>query len=161
MKYFKFIVIGIIVTLITGCATIFSSSKYSVLLDPPIEGVNVIVQNREGLIVYEGTTPTILKLDASSKYMKREKYSITFSKKGYYDYKYLLTAELDGWYFGNLLIGDLAGLFVFDPLSGAMYKIKDKIVTPIMVPIEDYAFQIYDINNLPDSIDRNDLIRIY
>lgn len=161
MKYFKFIVIGIIVTLITSCATIFSSSKYSVLLDSPMEGVNVIVQNREGLIVYEGTTPAILKLDASSKFMKGERYSITFSKNGYYDYKYLLTAELDGWYLGNLLIGDLVGLFVFDPLSGAMYKIKDKIVTPIMVPIEDYAFQIYDINNLPDNIDRNDLIRIY
>ena len=38
-----------------------------------------------------------------------------------------VTAGLNGWYFGNILIGGLVGMLIVDPLTGAMYRMPATI----------------------------------
>jgi hypothetical protein len=35
----------------------------------------------------------------------------------------MLTSTIDGWYWGNLLIGGIIGMVFVDPLTGAMWKL--------------------------------------
>ncbi len=36
---------------------------------------------------------------------------------------------MNGWYWGNFAIGGLIGFLIVDPLTGAMYRIKDEEVS--------------------------------
>jgi hypothetical protein len=38
-----------------------------------------------------------------------------------------LTADIDGWYFGNLLFGGLIGILIVDPATGAMWKLPENV----------------------------------
>ena len=93
--------------------------------------------------------------------MQKEEYTITFAKDGYVQKTVHISAELDGWYIGNLLLGGLPGMLIIDPLSGAMYKIadEDQDVRETLAPVSgDVALQVYDINNLPSGISKDDLV---
>ena len=95
--------------------------------------------------------------------MKKEEYKITFNKNGYEQKVVYITAELNGWYIGNILLGGLPGMLLVDPLSGAMYKIadEDRSIHEKLTPASiELSLQIHDINNLPSDIDRNSLVRI-
>lgn len=35
---------------------------------------------------------------------------------------------MNGWYFGNLLLGGAIGMLIVDPITGAMYRFRDKEV---------------------------------
>lgn len=54
-------------------------------------------------------------------------------------------------------------MLIIDPASGAMYKIakEDQIINETLQPINEQSFlQIYSINDLPDNINEETLIRI-
>lgn len=93
--------------------------------------------------------------------MQREEYRITLSKDGYNSKVISITSSLDGWYLGNILIGGLIGMLVVDPASGAMYKIAkgDRLINENLTP-KDLSLCIYDINNLPEHIDKSMLVGI-
>ena len=95
--------------------------------------------------------------------MKKEEYKVTFTKDGYAQKVVHISAELDGWYIGNILIGGWLGMLIVDPLSGAMYKIakEDRAINETLEPVSnEYALQVYDINNLPNGVNKDDLVRI-
>ena len=94
--------------------------------------------------------------------MKKAEYKITFTKNGYEKKVVYITAELNGWYIGNLLLGGIPGMLLIDPLSGAMYKIadEDRSIHEKMTPSTELSLQVHDINNLPSDIDINSLVRI-
>ena len=84
------------------------------------------------------------------------------TKDGYTQKVVNISAELDGWYIGNIMLGGVIGMLIIDPLSGAMYKIakEDRVINETLQPTNEQALQVYDINNLPDNISKKDLVRI-
>lgn len=151
-----------LVILVSSCATIFTPTKYQVAFNTTPEGAGITIENREGKVIFEGTTPTTVKLKSSAGYMKKEEYKITFTKDGYDQKVVSISAELDGWYIGNIMLGGIIGMLIVDPASGAMYKIakEDRVINETLQPTSEHALQVYDINNLPDNINKEDLVRI-
>lgn len=148
---------------LSSCASIISKSAYPVNIDTTPDGAQVIINNHKGEQVYQGITPTNVKLKASGGFMKKAVYEIKFSKEGFQDQTYPLSATIDGWYFGNLLIGGLIGILIVDPLTGAMFKIDNPSVQVSMerqtIGDNTRALRIYDINEIPASM-KSKLVRL-
>lgn len=160
---FRLLALSAAVASLTSCATIFGSTKYPVSFNTTPEGAGVTIENHIGQTIFEGTTPATVKLKSSASYMKKAEYKITFTKNGYEQKCIYLTAELNGWYIGNILIGGLPGMLLIDPLSGAMYKIadEDRSIHEKLTPVStELSLQVHDINNLPSHIDKDSLVRI-
>lgn len=107
----------------SGCASIVSDSSYPVAIQSTPDFANFTITNKSGTTVHSGVTPTIVTLKAGAGYFKSESYSIKVSKEGYLDKTFVLTSTLDGWYWGNILVGGLIGILIVDPITGAMYKL--------------------------------------
>ena len=64
-----------------------------------------------------------------------------------------VTFKVDGWYWGNLVIGGLLGFLVIDPATGAMYKLHEKsILETLNKPSADANVPQLQIQSL-DKID--------
>ncbi|MCW9732732.1 Hsp20/alpha crystallin family protein [Avibacterium sp. 20-15] len=133
---------------LTGCATIVSKSTYPVSIQSVPEGANFTITNREGKIVSQGITPQVVKLKSGSSYFKPEKYLITFDKKGFTKETIEIQAKLDGWYWGNFVIGGPLGHLVIDPLTGAMYRLPEEVMATLSNG-KERALTVIDINTLP------------
>lgn len=145
---------------LTSCATIFTKSAYPVRFNSDPQGARITITNKAGRIIYTGETPAKVKLKAAAGYMSREEYTIEFAKEGYDSKITYLTANLDGVYFANLLLGGFIGMLIVDPASGAMYKIADKEINEQLKPkqAEITDLLIYDIDNLPENLTKEDLV---
>ena len=131
MKHLTFsgiILIASITFLNSGCATILSGSNWPVSVKTNPEGAKVVIKNRKGIEIYNATTPAVVKLKSGSGYFGKESYAITFSMDGYEPRTVNLECKINGWYFGNILIGGALGMLVIDPLTGAMYRLDSKDV---------------------------------
>ena len=116
-----------VIVLMSGCASIVSKNVYPVNISSTPNGATFTVTDRNGLQVQRGTTPQVIQLKASSGYFKGQKYEILVSKEGFEDQSYTLSSSVDGWYWGNILIGGLIGMLAVDPATGAMYKLPDSV----------------------------------
>jgi hypothetical protein len=76
--------------------------------------------------MHSAETPTTITLPASSGFFTPARYKLEFSKKGYQTVTTQLTASVNGWYVGNILIGGIIGLLIVDPATGAMWKLDSK-----------------------------------
>lgn len=129
------------VVTLSGCASIISNSNYPVSIQSDAPDTRVVVRNSKGHEIYRGTAPTQLSLDAGSGYFGKAKYSVDFEKEGYLTTTQSLDASLDGWYFGNILLGGLIGMLLVDPVTGAMWKLPDsKMGNLVMTP--EYQAQL-------------------
>lgn len=110
-----------------GCASIISKSKYNVRIASTPSGVPFVVYNKKGEQVYSGTTPTTTPaLKAGAGYFSGESYTLEFRRDGYPVQKAEIERGVDGWYIaGNFVFGGLIGWLVVDPLTGAMWTLKD------------------------------------
>ena len=158
----RLLALAVAVISFSSCATLFTPSRYPVSFNTTPDGAGIKIENRAGKTIFEGTTPTTINLKSAAGYMKREEYTITFTKNGYTQKVVHITAEIDGWYIGNLLLGGLPGMLIIDPLTGAMYKIayEDRTIHETLQPAGEYSLQVHDINNLPININKEDLVRI-
>ena len=160
---FKLLALCVVAASLTSCATLFGSSKYPVAINSTPEGAGVTIENHIGQTIFEGTTPATVKLKSSASYLKKAEYKITFTKNGYERKVIFLTAELNGWYIGNIFLGGLPGMLLVDPLSGAMYKIadEDRSIHEKLTPVStELSIQVHDINKLPSNISKESLVRI-
>ena len=107
MKILRLVALCALMVSLSSCATIFTATKYPVAFNTTPEGAGITIENREGKVIFEGVTPTTVKLKSSAGYMKKEEYKITFTKDGYTQKVVNISAELDGWYIGNILLGAL------------------------------------------------------
>lgn len=112
--------------MLTNCASIVSKSEYLVTFTSSPTGAKVQVKKNR-IIVHESITPSTATLSASPGYFSPAKYEVIFSKEGYPQQIFPLTADIDGWYFGNLLFGGLIGLLIVDPATGAMFKLPENV----------------------------------
>ncbi|HLK96152.1 MAG TPA: hypothetical protein VK364_00145, partial [Hymenobacter sp.] len=121
--------------LMSSCASIVSKSRYPVAISSVPPGAKVVITNRAGNEIFSGVAPTAVTLKSGSSYFNREKYKLIFSKEGFEDKVVALEADINGWYFGNLLFGGGIGLLIVDPLTGAMYRIREKEMQGVLLPI--------------------------
>jgi len=85
------------------------------------------------------------------------------SGDGFKDQILPINFKVDGWYFGNLLLGGILGMLIVDPATGAMYKIENstmyvdlnKSTTHTDVP----TLKVYDIADIPEELKEN-LVKI-
>jgi len=122
----KLVILSVLLT-ISGCASIVSDSRYPVQVNSAPVGVSFEVKNEDNRVVASGVTPTNIMLKSGSGYFNGEEYTFTFTSECNSTKQQILDSELDGWYFGNIIFGGLLGLFVVDPLTGAMFKLPENV----------------------------------
>lgn len=117
------------VLLLSGCASIVSKSNWPFTVDSNPSGAKVTITNKAGREVYRGRTPAAMKLKSGSGFFGKESYTVALSMDGFETKKVGVDCKLNGWYFGNILIGGLLGLLIVDPATGAMYKLDGQGIT--------------------------------
>ncbi|MBZ9785638.1 hypothetical protein K9857_29245 [Pseudomonas sp. REP124] len=148
--------------LMSGCASIVGDSKYPVNVSSTPSGANFTIQNKQGIVVHNGSTPNTVTLPSGRGYFKGETYTITFKKDGYADTSTTLDTSMSGWYWGNILIGGLIGMLVVDPMTGAMYKLPEDAAGNLGSPLAGEApknLTLLEIDQLSPA-DRAALVRI-
>ena len=164
-KIFTFFFAGILL-FSSGCATIVSPSSYPVRIMSMPDQAEVSIINLSGREIFRGQTPATARLDASAGYFKKAVYQINISKEGYEPKSFVIKADLNGWYLGNLLFGGIIGFLIVDPLTGAMYKIDTTLLNTELVlqtaanpAPENHELRVMNINDIPESWKAN-LVRI-
>jgi len=123
----KLIVAALTMSIMSGCSSIISKSDYAVAINSNPGGAAFVVTNKAGQKVQSGVTPSTVTLKSSAGYFKGETYTVVLNKEGFSEKTYTLTSSIDGWYFGNILIGGLIGMLIVDPATGAMYNLPDRV----------------------------------
>lgn len=108
-----------------GCASIISKSQRPVTITSSPQGAKVTLSKENGVAVHTGETPMTVTLETSRGFFKKAKYKIEASKPGYEMATSSVAAEINGWYFGNLLFGGVIGMLIVDPATGAMWRLED------------------------------------
>ena len=106
-----------------SCATIISQGTKKVSIESQPSGLEFIIKDAEGTEVKRGRTPEVVSLSTGAGYFKPANYTILTKRGGKVIAERNLMATVNGWYFGNILIGGLIGMLVVDPLTGAMYTL--------------------------------------
>ena len=160
MKHF---LLGLVAaaSLMSGCATIVSKSRWPVAISSSPVGATITVTNRRGSEVYAGTTPAAVVLKSGSSFFKREIYKIDFKMPGYSPKTTTLEADLNGWYFGNLIFGGALGMLIVDPATGSMYRISQealqtanltKLEAMTRPPVAPGGLEIVSIDQVPADL---------
>ncbi len=68
-----------------------------------------------------------VELKAGGGYFRAQTYTIVLSKEGFEDQVISVRSSMDGWYWGNILIGGLIGMLIVDPITGAMFKLPESV----------------------------------
>lgn len=101
--------------LLSSCASIVSGSTQKVKFSSNPSGAIVWVDG-----VNLGLTPVTSKLKRNKKSQK-----VKIELEGYKTQELVLERKLNGWFFGNILIGGIIGIVV-DASTGAMYSLSPK-----------------------------------
>ena len=150
--------------LCSGCASIICGSEKTInVTSSPIEA-QFAISNAKGNVVAKGLTPTNVTLKRGSGWFKAGDYTIKLSKVGYKDTVVPIAQGIEGgWYgLGNIVFGGLIGWVIVDPLTGAMYNIKDVNVS--LLPVESAMLYpdnrpFLTIDQIPEHL-RPNLVRI-
>jgi len=133
----KLIAIALSTLITTGCSSIVSKSDYAVAISSAPEGASFVVTNKSGQTVESGVTPSTVTLSSSAGYFDGEIYTISLKKEGFDDKTFELKSTVDGWYFGNILIGGLIGMLIVDPMTGAMYNLPPRVDISLTQSVAD------------------------
>ncbi len=140
MKITRFLHLGMLasVFVFTGCASIVSKSNWPVTFKSDPSGAKIVISDENGNEIHRGVTPATVTLPADSGFFSKAKYYIDIKEAGYQDSKGVLTAKINGWYFGNIIFGGLIGFVIVDPATGAMWKLPP-LKTVSLAKIENAA----------------------
>lgn len=140
---------------IASCATIVSKSSYPVAIDTRPEGANVSITDKKGKEVYKGQTPSTVVLKSGAGFFSKAEYQVKLSAPGYAEQVIPVNYKLNGWYFGNLLIGGVLGMLIIDPATGAMWKLETPPINITLNKLTAYTeptLKIMDIKDVPDNL---------
>lgn len=158
MKKIKLTLLSISsILLLNSCASIFSKSTWPVTISSSPVGATIsVISNQNGTEIYKGTTPAAVRLKSGAGFFKKASYQVKFTLNGYDEKIVPIECKVNGWYFGNILIGGILGMLIIDPATGAMYKIETDTVFETLVQNStasnsDKQLKIYDINDIPDD----------
>jgi len=136
------------VLVLVSCASILSKSVYPIHITSSPTPAKVTITDLNGMEVYNGEVPTVVKLEASAKFFKKQQYSLTFSAPGYEDKTIPLLCKVDGWYWGNLILGGVIGMLIVDPATGAMYKFHQESISTTLRNSDSSALIIRSVRDL-------------
>lgn len=148
-----------LVIVLSSCASIVSKSNWPFSIDSSPDHADVSITNKKGVEVFHGKTPAGMSLKSGSGYFGKESYVITLSMEGYETKKVNLECKLNGWYFGNLLIGGLIGMLIVDPATGAMYRLETKGLDQDLAPSQKVTLNVVNLKDVPDSL-KTSLVRL-
>lgn len=142
--------------LFSSCASIVSKSNYPISINSAPSEASIVIKDKKGVEVFSGQTPVTLKLGAGSGFFGKARYQVTFSKEGYNTKTVPVDFKLDGWYFGNILLGGVIGMLIIDPATGAMYKLDTEFINATLIPtstasIQKEGLQVYALNEIPSE----------
>jgi hypothetical protein len=112
------------VLVFSGCASIVSRTSREINIRSAPERARVTVTDSHGAKILESTTPAIVKLKTSDGYFSPAEYRIRLALDGYDEREIRIRGGINGWYFGNLLLGGVIGMVIVDPLTGAMWTLS-------------------------------------
>ncbi len=113
--------------LLSSCASIVSRPSRDLSIHSTPSGLSFSVINKRGETIHSGTTPQVVNLSARGGYFVPAKYTVQVSRSGKVVGTQQVTAGINGWYAGNIILGGLVGLLIVDPLTGAMYRMPATI----------------------------------
>jgi hypothetical protein len=117
--------VAVIALGLTGCASVINGRDQKVSFTSEPTGARVVVTDlRKNLDVQSGTTPFQATLKRGAGWFKEARYKVTVEQAGFKKEEVTLEGRRSGWYIGNLLIGDLFGYLVVDPLTGGMWVLE-------------------------------------
>lgn len=99
-----------IVALLSGCATIVSGKTQLVSFHSTPAGATVLLDGRT-----LGLTPLSVPLE------RKTNQTLVIRKEGYKDFSATMGTSVNGWFFGNIVIGGLLGSTT-DAVTGAMHE---------------------------------------
>jgi hypothetical protein len=120
----------------SACATIVSDDKYMVAFNSTPQDAQATITNEDGIPVHRAKTPFSVTLKASDGYFDAMDYAIRFEAECYEPIETQLKADLDEWYWGNILFGGLIGFLIVDSATGSMWELEDQ-VSVALPPVND------------------------
>ncbi|MFI5152570.1 MAG: PEGA domain-containing protein [Chitinophagales bacterium] len=108
----QFVVLALISMIFTQCATIISGSRQIISIESEPKKAKLLI---DGIDV--GYTPYATKL------ARRSTHQIELQLEGYETYHMKITKTVNGWIFGNILIGGLVGIAI-DGATGSMFSLR-------------------------------------
>src|SRR5687768_10364969 len=108
-------VLASIIVLTSGCASIVSGTRQTVTIKSNPEGAQATFYNKKGETIASQPTPCTVLLKRSGSY------TLKIEKPEYAPFETKMTRTINGWYFGNVVLGGLIGIVIVDPITGAMF----------------------------------------
>jgi hypothetical protein len=148
----------------SNCATIVSKSSYPVGIDTNPAGASVSITDKKGKEVYKGTSPATVVLKSGAGFFSRAEYQVKLSLNGYDEKIIPINYKINGWYFGNILIGGVLGMLIIDPATGAMWKIEtpsidETLIKSTALTTNTPTLKIVDIKDVPQVM-KDQLVKI-
>jgi len=155
MKFFnKLLLLAILIPFLSGCASIVSKSNWPFSVDSNPDGARVTITNKKGVEVYSGHTPAALMLRSGAGFFSKESYVVSLYMDGYEPKKVNVECKINGWYFGNIIIGGVLGMLIVDPATGAMYRLDSKGISENLTQsatTTSASLKILNKNEIPKS----------
>jgi len=152
MKFFtKVMSVVLVLTLFSSCASIVSRSSWPLTVNTEPSGAKVTITDRKGITVFNGNSPTTIRLKSGDGFFAKQSYSIKLSMDGYSEKIIPVQCRLNGWYIGNIIFGGLIGILIVDPATGAMYRLDREYITETMSKTtanNQPALEIKNINEI-------------
>ena len=149
--------------LFSSCATIFGKSSYPVSINSNPSGATVSITDKKGKEVYKGASPATVILKSGAGFFSKAEYQVKISSTNYAEQIFPVNYKLNGWYFGNLLIGGVLGMLIVDPATGAMWKLDTPPINVTLVKstasIETPTLKIVDIASISNDM-KDKLVRV-
>ncbi len=95
-----------------GCATIMQGTSQKINLSSTPSGAAIFVDGQE-----LGRTPMVAELK------RKNNHTVRLELVGYHPYETILTRDISGWVWGNILLGGFIGLGI-DFVTGGLYKLN-------------------------------------
>ncbi len=153
---------GVLLLAMCGCASIVSHSTWPMTFNTNPTGAEVTIMDSMGNQIQKGTTPLTLTLKSGNGYFAPASYDMEVKMDGYTTMKGRVSAQVNGWYFGNFFFGGLIGLLAVDPATGAMWKLPPQYslsLTKTTASNTERQLQIVSLNCVPQDL-RSKLVRV-
>lgn len=108
------------------CASILHGTKQDVSISSSPNAADVTIKTAGGVIVFDGKTPSAIKLE------RKHEYDVFVSLKGYKETKVHINKSFDALYLGNIICGGIIGLII-DAANGAMNKLEPNVINVTLV----------------------------
>jgi hypothetical protein len=116
VKKFYLLFIAVLI-MMSSCATIFKGTSSNLKVSANQPKAMVSIKNQNGIVVYDGEAPALVKLS------KNSEYTVAISLDGYKTQTIGITRSVTGWFWGNLCLGGVVGM-VIDYATGGMWDLN-------------------------------------